>query len=270
MNLHPDSWVYGDAIPNPKKHDLIGLKANWIIRCFPQRRGLRVLDYGCGEGKHLALIRQFRPDATLVGVDIREMRANRHSVEFHILGAQGSLDFADASFDVVISCDVLEHVESVEHSLDEIRRVLRPGGAFIGFIPLEGGFGPHALFRLFYNDLYKDTKDHIRSLTKREMLDLLAARFRIVQREYSYHLFGGFMDAAFFASFKLPGIGPKMEEFWRGSENPFYRRSDERSQRSILWAFTMFANVLAYYESTIFRNISIGACGLHFHVENLK
>jgi SAM-dependent methyltransferase len=265
MTSDPASWRYGDYA-DPKRRDLIALKASWIVRSIAVRPGLRVLDYGCGEGKHLRLIRQFVPDATLVGVDISPLNSIP-DFEFQRLRQQEPLGFADASFDIVISCDVLEHVDSAEQSLDEIRRVLRPRGAFIGFVPLEGGIRPHSFFRLFKPNIYRETKDHKRYFTNREMHDLLAARFRILRLEYSYHLLGGFIDAAFFASFRLPGIGDKIERFWHGTNNPFYRRSVEHSRRSVLGQLAKVGNQVAYYESTLLRNVSISACGLHFHVE---
>lgn len=46
-----------------------------------------------------------------------------------------TLSFADASLDLVISEDVLEHVPDVDRALEETRRVLRPGGAHILTVP---------------------------------------------------------------------------------------------------------------------------------------
>jgi SAM-dependent methyltransferase len=251
---------------DPNQHDLIGLKAAWIARCLPVRRGLSVLDYGCGEGKHLRLIRQFAPEAALVGVDLHPMQSTP-DFEFHNLEPREPLPFADRSFDVVISCDVLEHVDCIEWSLDEIYRVLRPQGNFVGFVPLEGGLKPHSFFRLINRNVYCDTKDHKRYFTNREMRGLLAARFRILRVQYSYHLLGGSMDALFFASFKLPHIGRKIEEFWRGPDNTFYRQSDKHSRHSLLGWLVKLANTVAYYESMLLRNLPFSACGLHFDVE---
>jgi SAM-dependent methyltransferase len=265
MTSNPDSWIYGNYA-DPTRRDFVGLKASWIARRLAVRPGLRVLDYGCGEGKHLSLVRQIAADAALVGVDIRPLH-HKPDFEFHRLQPQEPLGFADNSFDVVISCDVLEHVDSIGRSLDEIRRVLRPRGAFIGFVPLEGGLSPYSLFRLFNPDIYRDTKDHNRYFTNREMRGLLAAHFRIVRLEYSYHLIGSLFDAAFFASFKLPIIGNKIERFWHGTDNPLYRQPEEHCKPSLFGRLAMLGNKVAYYESTILRNVSISACGLHFHLD---
>lgn len=177
------------------------------------------------------------------------------------------MPFATDAYDVVISCDVLEHVANLEQSLDEIHRVLRPGGSFIGFVPAEGGLGPHALFRFLDRNIYRDTKDHHHAYTRRELLDRFTSRFEVVRLGYSYHLLGATLDAAFFASFKAPLLGPRMEAFWRGQENDVYRtaRAAVKPRRSLLNRLVKLANHTAYLESNLLRNVALGAKGLHFH-----
>lgn len=267
MTTNPDTWAYGDFAPDPTRCDLAGLKARWLIEQLPPAVAPRVLDYGVGEGKHLHLVRSARPQARLAGVDIRPAHG-AVDFEFHQVAASAPLPFPSDTYDVVISCDVLEHVESVDRSLDEIQRVLRKGGSFIGFVPAEGGLGAHGLFRLLDPDIYRDTKDHIHAFTRRELLERFAARFRIVQVAYSYHLIGATLDATFFALFKLPLFGPRLERFWRGQENDFYRtRAQAQAGRSLSSRLLQVANSAAYYESRLLRRCSLGAKGLHFHLE---
>jgi SAM-dependent methyltransferase len=253
-------------MPDPTRRDLVGLKANWIAQRITKCSPRQVLDYGCGEGKYLQLIHFLEPNAALVGVDIQPLHSEKN-FEFKRIESIGPLPFADCRFDVVISCDVLEHVQSIEHSLNEIQRVLRPGGAFVGFVPLEGGFSPYTLFRAFSPNLYRDTKDHVRNLTKHEMLASLSARFRIIKLAYSYHLLGACMDASFFACFRLPVVGRKIENFWRGTENPIYRQLNGHRTFSLPKQLIAVCSKLSYYESLLLRNVSIGASGLHFHVQ---
>lgn len=265
VTTDPHEWVYGDFAPDPTSRDLVGLKARWILDQLPATTSPAVLDYGAGEGKHLQLVRRVRPRARLVGVDIRAVRAPV-DFEFYQVPSNEPLPFVAETFDVVLSCDVLEHVESIERSLDEIRRVLRSGGSFIGFVPAEGGPGPHALFRLLNPNIYRDTKDHNRAYTSRELLQWFSSRFRFVKFGYSYHPIGAALDAAFFASFKMPGIGRRLENFWRGQENVFYRGSAVKTKPSLVGRLAQFANRVAYYESSLLWNCSLGASGLHFHV----
>lgn len=267
MTTSPDTWAYGDFAPDPTRRDLAGLKARWLLEQLPQAAAPLVLDYGVGEGKHLHLVRSVRPQARLVGVDIRPAHG-AVDFEFHQVAASAPLPFPADTYDVVISFDVLEHVDSLDRSLDEIQRVLRRGGSFIGFVPAEGGFGAHGLFRLLDPNLYRDTKDHVHAFTRRELLERFASHFRIVQLAYSYHLIGATLDATFFAIFKLPLLGARVERFWRGQENDFYRtRAQVRTGRSFASRVLQAANCAAYYESTLLKKCSLGAKGLHFHLE---
>ncbi len=94
------------------------------------RAGTTVLELGCGTGM-LALLK--RKGVTLTGVDLSDAcaRAARHNVYDSTLAAElSSLPFPDASFDYVVSLDVLGHVgmEEKDAVLTEVKRVLRPGG----------------------------------------------------------------------------------------------------------------------------------------------
>jgi SAM-dependent methyltransferase len=258
----PDAWTYGSGVPDPAAHDLVGLKARWLLERLPPAPAPAVLDYGAGEGKHLRLIRTARPHARLYGVDVRAPRETP-DFEFHLSDPVGPLPFATDTFDVVVSNDVLEHVASLDASLDEIARVLRPGGRFVGFVPMEGGASPHAFFRLFDPDLYRDTKDHHHAYTRRDLVARLRRRFDVAAFRYSYHLLGATLDAAFFASFKLPHLGQRMEAFWRGADNPFYRPG-KSAPGGALARIAGAANRVAYYESRALHALPIGARGLHF------
>jgi SAM-dependent methyltransferase len=267
MTTSPDTWVYGDFAPDPASHDLPGLKARWLVESLPEFEAPLVLDYGTGEGKYLQLVRAVKPRSRRIGVDIRAPHT-AVDFEYHQVAADAPLPLASDSCDVVISFDVLEHVASLDRSLKEIWRVLRPGGAFIGFVPAEGGIGAHALFRLLDHDIYLHTKDHHRAYTCGELVQRFKSAFRVVRLGYSYHLIGATLDATFFASFKLPLLGRRMEQFWRGQENAVYRTGAKgQPKRSMTGSLIRLANSIAYLESRLLRNVSLGAKGLHFHLE---
>lgn len=102
-----------------------------------RRTGLRVLDVGCGGG-YLPeeLTRLF---SQVSGVDLSRAsvaaalahaRLTDLQISYRVARAE-SLPFADASFDLVTCCDVLEHVDDLDRTLAEAARVLKPGGIFI-------------------------------------------------------------------------------------------------------------------------------------------
>jgi SAM-dependent methyltransferase len=122
------------------------------------RPGMRVLDVGCGGGRH---IRQTRllPGITAVGVDLGAQEVSdtakmlRELDEISVahggtvpgagswLSVRGSvyeLPFADESFDCVIISEVLEHLGQDERALREISRVLKRGGTLAASVPRRG------------------------------------------------------------------------------------------------------------------------------------
>lgn len=93
----------------------------------------RVLDYGCGWGDLTWAIAKTHPD--VIGVDVAPeriafAREEYAPLRFEVCPAQG-LPFADASFDVVASIVVVPFVPDPDAYLEDVRRVLRPGGHLI-------------------------------------------------------------------------------------------------------------------------------------------
>lgn len=94
----------------------------------------RTLDWGCGFGQVSQLLREegvdvvpfdYRPDRTAPGVEPLERYPGLRA---HVSPDPVALPFPDDSFDSALSCGVLEHVSDPDGSLDELRRVLLPGG----------------------------------------------------------------------------------------------------------------------------------------------
>lgn len=102
-------------------------------RIAEERPG-RLLDWGCGWGQVTALLRERGVDTVPFDYRPEEGAPGEAPLERfpHITCTFSpdpiELPFADEAFDTVLSCGVLEHVQNPDASLDELRRVLRPGG----------------------------------------------------------------------------------------------------------------------------------------------
>lgn len=108
----------------------------------------RVLDLGCGEGRHALATYWLTPAQQVVGVDINEKdlrtAASRKGhfpqpdteSRCEFLLADGlRLPFQDHQFDVVICSEVLEHIPDYDLMLQEAYRVLAPGGTLAVSVP---------------------------------------------------------------------------------------------------------------------------------------
>jgi SAM-dependent methyltransferase len=97
--------------------------------------GLNVLDLGCRDG---ALTQAYAGGNEIVGVDAdREAlaEAQKLGIETRWADLDDALPFADTTFDVVVAGELLEHLRDPGRVVSEVRRVLRPGGTFVGSVP---------------------------------------------------------------------------------------------------------------------------------------
>ncbi len=101
---------------------------------FDELRGKDVLEIGCGTGVHAKLLaesgaRLTAVDLTPTAVEFTKRRLDAAGVEASVLEADAEqLPFPDASFDFVWSWGVIHHSANTDAVIEEIARVLRPGG----------------------------------------------------------------------------------------------------------------------------------------------
>ena len=103
---------------------------------------MRLLDIGAGRGATPFM--SFKDHVKyVVGTDIDEAVLENQKVDKAVHTPDGSLKgVEDASIDIVVCKDVLEHVATPEKFFSEISRVLKPGGIFMGKTPGGGHYVP--------------------------------------------------------------------------------------------------------------------------------
>ncbi len=116
----------------PRFRDVVAptdFRLDAIRRALPALAGRRVLDLGAGKGRFARHLDQ--AGARVVALDASESMLSAASGLDRVQAAADRLPFADAVFDAVIAVEMIEHLARIQPTLDEIHRVLRPGGTVV-------------------------------------------------------------------------------------------------------------------------------------------
>lgn len=108
----------------------------------------KLLDIGCGIGDMLA----FRSNS--IGVDVNQYNIDyclSRGLEAHLIQDE-AIDFHNEEFDSVLMDNVLEHIESPEQLLVEIKRVLKKGGVLLIGVPGAKGFASDSDHKVYYQE----------------------------------------------------------------------------------------------------------------------
>ncbi|MCU0842634.1 MAG: methyltransferase domain-containing protein [Thiobacillaceae bacterium] len=199
-------------------------------RLFPYRdyrAGARVLEIGCGLGT--MAMNWARNGVEMTAVDLNPTSIEQTRRRFELMGLRGRielmdgrrLDLPDAHFDYVYSWGVLHHSPDLAQSLNEMMRVLKPGGGFglmlyhrrsilhayktlytEGFLHYENRFlGPLELASRYGDGARADGNPHTWPVTKDELRAMLGP----FSRDLDFRVLGTDLDTALHAL--LPGLG---------------------------------------------------------------
>lgn len=106
---------------------------------LPRGIASRVLDVGCGDGRHILEAARRGSFAVGLDYDVVELRKARLRLEARsidlIAGDASRLPFRDRAFDAVICTETLEHLPDDAGAIGEIARVLTRGGLLLGAVP---------------------------------------------------------------------------------------------------------------------------------------
>lgn len=169
------------------------------FRYFKLQPGDKVLDLGCGEGRHV-IAAYVEAEVTAVGVDLNFADLKTASQraadfidpdtslrQFCLSNANAlQLPFADYSFDKVICSEVLEHIDNYQGVLKEIARVLRPGGLFCASVPRRW---PEKICWRLSKAYHQVEGGHLRIFHARHLkADIQQLGFRFYRRHWAHAL----------------------------------------------------------------------------------
>ena len=154
-----------------------------IVQAAGERIKRQILENGCGVGMYVEHLSPF--GGRVIGLEYdfeRAAEARKNSP--HILNAAGeSIPLPTSTFDLILSHEVLEHVQDDREAVCEMVRVLKPGGRAVIFVPNRGyPFETHGIYwkgryyfgnKLFINYLPRALRNklapHVRVYSKTDL-----------------------------------------------------------------------------------------------------
>ncbi len=150
-----DTWHQRIFDADPSHDDTSSPWYRLVLEYIGDVAGRRVLEVACGRGGFVC--RLANAGARVTGCDFSSaaLRATRsklcsndHQCPAELVQADAqSLPFADSSFDLVVSCETIEHLPQVQSALAEFHRVTRPGGLL--FLTTPNYFNFMGLYEIY-------------------------------------------------------------------------------------------------------------------------
>jgi len=178
---------YSDGLPK-------GVDTDRLVKVFDDHNCEKILDIGGGAGDFLVFCRESIPGLSVILVDISEeavvTAAGKGITGYQVDVGDNALPFDDNTFDGVHCGDVIEHVFDTDAFINEVLRVLKPGGVMIVTTPnLAFWFNRLALlfgFQPFHMHMTSQEGGHIRVFTHRRLRKLLTNHSLDIEKEWGY------------------------------------------------------------------------------------
>lgn len=187
-------------------------EARWILKELPPLSGKRVLELGSGAGEGAVFFA--RQGAKVVATDIspgmlhvvQQVSAlHQVEVETRVASAEDLSDFLDNSFDIVYAANLLHHVE-IAPCLDEVWRVLKPGGSAAFWDPMV--YNPVIqVYRRMASDVRTEDEHPLR----RSDFRLFAYRFSEVKTRFFWLT----TLLVFLKFFLIDRVDPNEDRYWK-------------------------------------------------------
>lgn len=160
-----------------------------IVKAAGHRLEGRILENGCGVGMYVEQLSPFGGEVIGLEYDFeRASEARKNSL--HIINAAGELlPLPDSTFDLILSHEVIEHVQNDHAAIREMIRALTPGGRVVLFAPNRGY--PFETHGIYWKGKYHFGNKIFVNYWPRALRDKLAPHVRVYSRHDLQNLFHG-------------------------------------------------------------------------------
>lgn len=142
--------------------------------------GKKILDLGCRDGM---LTQSFALGNTVIGADIDRQALvlikQRLGIETHWIDLNAEWPFPQGEFDVIVACELLEHVFFLDHVLDRIKGSLKKGGKVIGSVP--NAFRMRNRWKFLLGQEFDRDPTHVRLFSQKKLKQILEKKFQGIE-----------------------------------------------------------------------------------------
>lgn len=144
---------------------------------------------GCGVGMYLGKLAREARQAVGLDIELERTQDARQLAPQVVCGAGENLPFAAESFDLILSHEVLEHVQDDRQAVREIVRSLKPSGRLVLFVPNRGY--PFETHGIYWRGKYRFGNIPLVNYLPRGLRDRLAPHVRVYTRGDLQQLIAG-------------------------------------------------------------------------------
>ena len=180
--------------------------SHFIPKQVTKNKNQYILDYGAGTGLHIELWKNLFPESNIFLTDIsaagRSKCLSNHKDfkgKYELIKNKRS-EFESEKFDIILSIEVMEHVSDLISYLEDIFRLLKPGGIFIWTTPCGNLLSIEHIYSLLSNQIIKTSEGyikwkwedptHLRRLKSKEIeKKLILTGFSKVKFRFRAHIF---------------------------------------------------------------------------------
>ena len=143
-------------------------------------QGKKVLDLGCRDGMLTAF---YAKGNQVEGVDIDREALNlverKLGIQTHWIDLNEEWPFEECSFDVIVACEIMEHLFFLDDFLEKVKKTLKPGGIFIGSVP--NAFRMRNRWKFLFGNEYENDPTHVRGFSCHALQKKILSYFQQVE-----------------------------------------------------------------------------------------
>lgn len=157
---------------------------------------MRLLDFGCGNATMAGFFaaKGYRVEGLDISATVIEKNRQRFPhIPFHLANPGEPAPFADGSFDIIWSSEVIEHVYDVHGLFADFARLLRPNGLLVLTTPYHGKIKNLVTVLFFFEKHFDPTWQHIRFWTRKSLTgvcqahDLAPTQWKYLGRRWPFY-----------------------------------------------------------------------------------